>query len=262
MNAPDGRDFFFVGWAGKTGPALGRFLAGWAALVLVVFAAVGILLSRSTDDAADGLFDLAPDQAAQAPAVAEYATREGILSRAPYPILRTAPDAENPRGGTYLLSGDGKRGVELGHDMADGQTVRAAGVLVRRGTLAMLIVDGALEPVGASRAAPDAPVPLGRFRIVGEICDGKCYPGAMSPGGGLTHRACAILCFAGEVPLVFASAAPVFGQSFLVLADANGGRPSLAIKSLIGIRVALEGEVERRGDALVYKVDWSRAKPL
>lgn len=262
MKAPDGRDFFFVGWAGKTGPSLGRFLAGWAALVLVGFVAIAILLSASSDDAADGLFDLAPNLATPAPAVAEYVTREGVLSRDPYPILRTAPDADNPRGATYLLSGDGKRGVDIGSDMPDGQTVRAAGVLVKRGTLAMLIVDGALETVGASRAVLDAPVPLGRFRIAGEICDGKCYPGAMSPGGGLTHRACAILCFAGEVPLVFASAAPVFGQSFLVLADANGRSPSLAMKSLIGIRVVLEGEVERRGDALVYKVDWSRAKPL
>jgi hypothetical protein len=262
MSAPDGRDFFFVGWAGKTGPSLGRFLAGWAALILVGFLAVGIVLSATTDDAADGLFDLAPNLATQAPAVAEYVMREGVLSRDPYPILRTAPDADNPRGGTYLLSGDGKRGVEIGSDMPDGQTVRAAGVLVRRGTLAMLIVDGALETLTVPRLTLDPSVPLGRFRIVGEICDGKCYPGAMSPGGGLTHRACAILCFAGDVPLVFASAAPVFGQSFLVLADADGRRPALAIKSLIGIRVTLEGEVERRGDALIYKVDWSSAKPL
>lgn len=262
MTPPDGRDFFFVGWAGKTGPSLGRFLAGWVAALLVGFAAFGILLSAATDDAADGLFDLAPGQAPQAPAVAEYVVREGVLSRDPYPILRTGTDADNPRGGTYLLSGEGKRGVDIDADFKDGQAVRAAGVLVQRGTLAMLIVDGALESVGASRAVPEAPVLLGRFRIVGEICDGKCYPGAMSPGGGLVHRACAILCFVGEVPLVFATAAPVFGQSFLVLADANGRRPTLAVKSLIGIRVALEGEVERRGDALVYKVDWSRAAPL
>jgi hypothetical protein len=247
------KDDFFIGWAGVRDAGHKKFLAACTVILVALSAGLGLLLSARIDDPSASLFDLAPGLAAPTLEIAEYKRIEGIFQRLPYPMLHAKGDG-------YLLSGDGKRGIDVGDEIADGQVLAVEGVLVRRGTVAMLIVDKPAEAIGVGEVAE--PVSLGRFRIIGEICDGKCYPGAMSPGSGLSHRACAILCFNGDVPLIFVSAAPVFGQSFLVLAGPDGKAPPSAIKSFVGLRAALEGEVERRGNVLVFKINPQAAKAL
>jgi len=247
------KDDFYIGWAGARAPAQRRFLALCAGLLVAGFAGAGLLLSARIDDPSAGLFELPAGQAAPAPGVGDYVSVEGAFQRHPYPMLHA-------KGETVLLSGDGKRGADIAGDIAEGQSLAIDGVLLRRGTIAMLLVDK--PPVVAGNAGLPEAVALGRFRIKGEICDGKCYPGAMSPGGGLSHRACAILCMAGDVPMVFVAAAPILGQEFLVLAGPDGKAPPLALKHFVGIRVALEGEVERRGNALVFKIDPGSARAL
>ena len=247
------KDDFFIGWAGARGRGQKRFLAACAALLIASFAGTGLLLSARIDDPSAGLFELAAGQAAPAPGIADYVRVEGAFQRHPYPMLHA-------KGEAVLLSGDGKRGADIASDVADGQSLAIEGVLLRRGTIAMLLVDK--PPVAAGNAVLPDSVALGRFRIVGEICDGKCYPGAMSPGGGLSHRACAILCMAGDVPMVFVAAAPIVGQEFLVLAGPDGKALPLTLKHFVSIRVALEGEVERRGSALVFKIDPKSARAL
>lgn len=39
--------------------------------------------------------------------------------------------------------------------------------------------------------------------LTGELLDGKCYLGAMKPGDGAAHRACAMLCIRGGLPALF-----------------------------------------------------------
>ena len=46
---------------------------------------------------------------------------------------------------------------------------------------------------------------LGINSIKGEIVDSKCYFGAMRPGFGKTHRACAVRCISGGIPPVLAA---------------------------------------------------------
>ena len=145
-----------------------------------------------------------------------------------------------------------------------GQPVVASGVILKRGRLDMLQVDGdpALAPVpNAPPFAPAPPAPLGRWRIAGEICDGKCYVGAMRPGRGLAHKACANLCLIGGVPPVFVSSGSIEGSSFFLLADPDGGPLPDLVRDLVGVGLELEGEVERRDDLLVFKTDLARAKP-
>ena len=84
----------------------------------------------------------------------------------------------------------------------------------------------------------------------------------MRPGTGLAHRACASLCFVGEVPLVFVAAGPVAGGEFFVLADADGGPPPDAARRFIGVPALLEGALERRGTILVFRVDFAAARLL
>jgi hypothetical protein len=132
-----------------------------------------------------------------------------------------------------------------------GQRVAAEGYVLARGDIAMLVLGA--ELVVRPGPAPAPPVErLGRWRITGEICDGKCAAGAMRPGTGLGHRACATLCLDGELPAVFVATAPVGGSVFLLLGGADGGPMPAALRPRIGQRITLEGAVEWRGGILVF----------
>ena len=121
----------------------------------------------------------------------------------------------------------------------------------------MLQVRGGAEglQVAEGEAALPEAVPLGRWRLAGEICDGKCLAGAMRPGRGLAHKACANLCLIGDIPPVFVSTQPVEGSEFLLVLDRNGGPMPKAAYDYIAQFVSVEGEVARHGDLLVLKMD-------
>jgi len=96
---------------------------------------------------------------------------------------------------------------------------------------------------------------LGKWRLQGEICDGKRIAGAMQPGRGLAHKACAILCLFGDIPPVFVSTQPIEGSEFLLVGAADGEPLPESTYDLIGQFVEVEANIERRGDMLVMLVD-------
>ncbi len=139
--------------------------------------------------------------------------------------------------------------------------MEVSGVLLKRGDIDVIITDTpghykVLE--GAATSPPLTAVSLGRFRIAGEICDGKCYAGIMRPGNGIAHKACANLCIAGDQPAVLATFRPVAGASFVLLAAADGNIPPRKMYDYVALPVELEGELVRYGDLLVLKADWSK----
>jgi hypothetical protein len=77
----------------------------------------------------------------------------------------------------------------------------------------------------------------------------------MRPGEGIAHRACANLCLTGGVPPVFVSTGAVAGERFLMMADAGGGPLTAAALAHTALLVEIEGEVERRGGLLVFRID-------
>lgn len=223
-------------------------LLGIALGLLTLGLLAPLALGRATDDPGAG--DWAGD-----------VELRGTLTALPYPLLRLPPDATHPDGHTVLLSAAGKAQVSTA---LAGRAVAAAGVLLKRGDLQMMVVNdpARLSAFDQNLPAPAAAIPLGRWAIVGEICDGKCASGAMRPGTGIAHRACASLCFAGDIPPVFVSVQPAEGTSFFLLADADGGPMPAALRLLVGLRLRLEGALERRGDLLVFRVDPARAQVL
>jgi hypothetical protein len=237
---------FFIGWAPPPGD-LRRFLAAVALACLAVFAVVAFLAASTADDPGDGAFrfDWGPQ------------TVTGVLETDPYPMLHVTESERFRAGHTLMLSGVGKTGVRQWAGPVDGSLVRVTGVALKRGDLDMLQVDGGEQGLAAvdGPVAPVAVEPLGRWRLTGEICDGKCYAGAMRPGEGLAHRACANLCLIGDVPAVFVATAPVAGSRFLLMGDVGGGPIGRDVLDHTATLVDVEGEVERRGGLLVFRID-------
>ncbi len=247
------RDEFFVGFF-PVPPGLRAFLLAAGALLILVFGAVGWLAATAqrAPEAGGFRFDLGEQEVT------------GVLQLSPYPLLYVTEGNERlPAGRTMMLSGGGKFSPPQAEGM-DGTLVRAKGVILKRGDLDMLQIGWgpeALTPLEGAAAIP-AEVPLGRWRLTGEICDGKCAAGAMRPGRGLAHKACANLCVIGGVPAVFVSAAPVEGSEFLLLAGPDGGPlPEAALAHMAAI-VTAEGEISRRGDLLVFRIDPASLAPI
>lgn len=243
---------FFIGWARRIPSGLGGFLVRVSLGLLGTAGLLALALSASIDDPGGGAFDWEAGEQ----------TLRGIITPLPYPLLHLAPSVRHPAGHTVLLSGIGKNGAGVGPALT-GRMVDATGVMLKRGSIDTLQLGDDLGLAAAEgERAVSAPVQLGRWRMVGEICDGKCWTGAMRPGSGIAHQACAGLCLAGGLPPVLVTTSPVEGSSFLLLADADGGPMPEALRPLVGARLMLEGAVERRGDLLVLLVTPAAVHPL
>ncbi|MFP5076170.1 hypothetical protein ACLE20_02580 [Rhizobium sp. YIM 134829] len=238
---------FFLGYSKKIPPAFLRLSLVFAACFLLGLATAALALSLGGSNPGSGGY---VDEL-------KGGRVSGVLEDRPYPILRV-PARDGRASRAIMLAGQGKTGVAAQAGPLEGRWTEVGGIFVKRGDLDMLLVAGdgikpATTPVNA--AEPEAPVPLGRWRLTGEICDGKCYAGAMRPGSGLAHKACANLCIIGGVPPVFVTTAPVEGRNFLLMAGPDGGPLPRALLDKTAVLMELEGEVERRDDLLIFRVD-------
>lgn len=242
---------FYVGYLNQVPKPLVVFLAVFAICFAGGMGLAALALSSTQNDPGSGGF--------------QWGNRFeniGMLELRPYPVFRMAASEASPAR-TYMLSGQGKRGVFAQAEANRGTAVSLRGVPINRGDLTMIQV-GQVQTGedGTGGFTPSEPVPLGRWRLAGEICDGKCYAGAMRPGRGLAHKACADLCLTGGVPPVFVATGDVEGRHFFLMADANGNLLGDEIRPLLALYVELEGEVERLDDLMVFKADLSTARVL
>jgi len=247
---------FFVGYGNKLPKGIAQLILPVFALFIAGFVALSLLLSSSASDPGDGRFrgDLGRQNLV------------GVLEFHPYPVLRLPPTANQPAK-TLMMSGRGKRGAFKNASGLDGEAVFAWGIYMKRGDITMLQVAGrqGIEMAGQEIPedfVPSRPVSLGKWRLAGEICDGKCYAGAMRPGTGLAHKACASLCLADGIPAVFVSSGPVEGSSYFLLADQDGKPLGEEMNDLLALYVEAEGEVERLDDLNIFKMDLSTVKVL
>lgn len=235
---------FFVGYLTPP-PGLRAFLGVIGLGMIVGFGAVGwVIGSTQADPGPGGLYG--------------RHTVTGLLQAQPYPMVHIIEGTDHlPAGRTILMSGGGKTGVDARAAPLDGLIVTASGVAVKRGDLDLLQLRGGTRGLSAMMGElPEIEIQdLGRWRLTGEICDGKCYAGAMLPGDGLAHRACANLCLIGGVPPVFVTAEPVEGQDFLLIGGPDGGPVTDLLLDYTALRITVEGQIERRGDMLVFLID-------
>ena len=235
---------FFVGWRPRSVWPSAGFLGGTCALALVLFAGLALALGSAVNDPGGG--DFAGDK-----------DLTGVVIAEPYPLLVLAPDAEHPNGHAILLSGGGKKGVQAQASALNGKRARATGAGFKRGTIDMM-VGVHLQPTDGPAPAP-AIVPLGVWRLTGQICDGKCVSGVMRPGAELAHKACANVCVSGGVPPVFVTTAPVEGAGFLLMGDKDGHALPDAFRDHTGIPRRMDGAVARIADLLIFRTDVAAA---
>ena len=76
----------------------------------------------------------------------------------------------------------------------------------------------------------------------------------MKPGGGKTHKACAMLCISGGVPPMLVTRDAGGHETFYLLATAEGGVANEMVLPFVGDLVEVSGRVERLGDLLVFLV--------
>jgi hypothetical protein len=243
---------FYIGYNNAIPRTLRPFLITVSSVLLCVFALVALLISRNINDPGNGDYDADLMLA-------------GTLIASPAPILRVAADAQFPHPHALMLTGGGKEGVQPAAALFAGKQVTISGTLLRRGSIDMLVAAPqsirAAPTTGAASNLPSA-VSLGRWRLSGEICDGKCTTGAMRPGSGLAHKACANLCIFGGAPPVFVSTSPVDGVSFFLLAGKDGAALPPNLYDLTALRVEIEGEILRLDDLLILQTDLKTARKL
>lgn len=238
---------FFVGYLPAPRGAR-RFLILTCAALIAGFGAIGFGIGATQADPGPGAFRF------------DYGRQvlTGVISARPYPVLTVTQGTERVQAGhTILLSGNGKNGVQMRADPLDGQLAVITGPMLERGALDMIQVrggpQGLMAAEGASQEVPEED--LGRWRLAGEINDGKCLAGAMLPGRGLAHKACGNLCVLGGVPPVFVTSQPVEGSEFLLLGGPDGGPLPDALFDYAAIFISAEGRLKRRGDLLIFLID-------
>lgn len=243
---------FFVGYL-PVPPGLRVFLALVAAVLLGLFAGLALAVAATQDNPGEG-------------GVFGRVELTGMILPDAYPLLYvTEGDDRVPAGSVLFMSALNKAGVARRVAEYEGKLATIGALYTQRGDLAMLQLRGG--GAGVSPAEGEAPEPpareaLGRWRLTGEICDGKCYAGAMRPGRGLSHKACAALCVAGGVPPVMVLVEPFEGREFLLVTGPEGEPVDQEALNLMGVYLSVEGDVERVGDLLIFRLSPDTAEIL
>ena len=238
------RDTFFVGWSDDIPNVDRRFVLGAGAALIAGGAGLGAALGRLQNPPGDGAWDQS-----------DVRSWTGLLLADPYPMLRTLDLGGAPR--TAFLATSGKTAVRLPPSLV-GRTVTITASLIERGDHDKLAAVDAQHWIAPLAQAPSSQLSaglekdLGPAALVGEILDAKCWFGAMRPGYGKSHKACATLCARGGLPLAFctdgcgASEAPMF-------LDERGQAHARAILPYVADPVFVTGRRVQVGDVTQFR---------
>ena len=245
-------DEFFIGWLPmpQSDSRLLRMLAPLTVLIVVGLATALALWQQSSGS---GTWE-----------TKAAVTIEGFLQAEPYALLRTSDGTIRSGVRTILLVEEGKFGARERALPLDGQFVRASGTFLHREGRSMVELSAGSESLQIAQPPPD----LDRSKFLvsssdsgppvtvqGEIIDPKCYLGAMKPGGGKTHKACAILCISGGIPPMLAVRDAAGYETFYLLTDPEGASAKDCVLRYVGDFVELQGDVKMHGDLPVLRVN-------
>ena len=229
-----------------------RFLLVLIPLLLAAVLAVSAALTSQQPEPGSGTWDLS-----------QTVTLTGVLKTEPYTAITLAGDGETPAREVLLVT-MGKIGGE-GLGLVDaGGPVAVTGYPIARGdtgTLLLAVEFPSQDIVPGTTPPPPEPrtESLGPATLVGQIIDPKCYFGAMKPGEGKVHKACASLCIRGGIPPMFMTTDAAGDRTYYLLLDEAGrgiaGDQLEALLPFVADPVRITGEVERRGGLLLLRTD-------
>jgi hypothetical protein len=248
---PD-RDEFFIGWLPAPRRYV-RFLRPLVGVLLLASVGAAVLVATRQRDPGPGRWDNDG-----------IVTFSGVAEVGPYAAVRVPGERPGDPPRTLLLVEEGKFGAPPRVAPLRDQAVRVTGTLLHRDGRALLELAAGgqglrrLTAVEAralpSLARPEPRVLAERATLVGEVIDPKCYLGAMKPGGGKTHKACAMLCVSGGVPPMLVTRAADRRETFYLLATSDGGPANELVLPFVGDTVEAAGRLEWRGELLVLKI--------
>ena len=244
-------DEFYVGYLSLP-KAYRRFLLVLLPLLVIGAIVAAVLMTSQQNDPGDGSWDLS-----------EPIEQTGILTTAPYPMLIVdGRDGGPPR--RILLVTMGKIGGDGFGLPDDARAATVTGYPIGRDETLLLTVEDAERDIHVHEAVAfsDASASLGQVSLVGEIIDPKCYFGAMKPGEGKVHKACATLCIRGGIPPMFLTRDGEGNGRYYLLVDEDGrgleGDALDALLPFVSDLVRIEGAIERHDNFLVFKIDPTR----
>jgi hypothetical protein len=246
---PTPSDEFFIGWL-KPPAGYARWMRGSAACCAILAVASAGVWAWWQQSPGSGHWETEPR------------TFRGVVESSPYALLHTTGDGGEPR--SMLLVSSGKLGAAQRMAPWHGRAVEVTGTLLERDGRAMLELIDTENAVVALDSGTVLPRPvrrsLGSAALIGEVIDPKCYLGAMKPGGGVTHRGCAVLCIRGGVPPMLAIRDPGQGgrERFVLLMLADSTAAGEALLPFVGDRIQAEGQLELWGDLPTLRVDLTK----
>ncbi|MGQ0552940.1 MAG: Rieske 2Fe-2S domain-containing protein [Planctomycetota bacterium] len=255
---------FYIGYL-PAAASVARALRRSSLLLLLVVSllAAGLAAALGPFQPADFEFGIVRDfegQLAEQPTPSLRVRRPGLVAGHAVPLVSR-----------YLLVAPGKHGAESLVAGLDGQTVRLRGSLVhRQGQVMLELADApmvlpasaetsALELSAAAAGAPAEPPPaalvLGEIEVVGEIVDSKCHFGVMVPADTRTHRACAVRCLSGGLPVLLLVRLSEGGEAGLLLVGRDGRALNAEILDRVAEPLRVRGLLEQHDDLLVLKAE-------
>jgi hypothetical protein len=251
------RDDFFIGWLPMP-RKYARFLRSIAFTLLFAAGGIAAAVAFLQRDPGAGHWD-----------ADNLRTFDGIAYTLPYAMIRVPGERPEDPPRTMLLVEDGKFGAlprveAFVQGRAAGVAVRVTGTILHRDGRWMLeLVEGekGMRRLTAEEEAKlpplrwPAPEVLGEHvTLKGEIIDPKCYLGAMKPGGGKTHKACAMLCVSGGVPPMLVTRDASQNETFYLLATEESAVANERVLDFVGDPVEVCGRLERHGDLLLLRI--------
>ncbi len=243
-----GTEEFYVGYLPlPTGHRV--FLRFVLPAILWLMVAMAALIAARMRDAGTGVWESS-----------ERRVFVGTLDVSPYPTLRQAREmggADAPLG-SFLLVEAGKLGGRAGLVEMQGRTVQVAGSILRRDGRAMIELapgENAVRPDSDTAVPLSARIAAGHTTLRGEIVDSKCYLGAMRPGDGKTHRACAQLCIAGGLPPMLVTRDAGGNASYYLLIAPGGTAANDLVRQFVAEPVEVSGTLERVEDLVFIRLD-------
>lgn len=249
---PADRDDFFVGYM----PVPAR-LSRWLKRVVAVLGAMVLI-------AASVIAALQTDPGDAVWKIDEVESWEGVLIARPYPMLVVMQSDGTMR--THLLVSEGKQGAAQRLPVYDCERVRVKGTLIHRDgrhMIELLSTEEGFELLSGEAPAENlritSSLKWNAVELRGEIIDPKCFLGAMKPGRGKTHKACAALCLRGGIPPMFVSedSQGRLMYHLLVLEDGRKAVEGAALETLVshvGDAISIKGEAAVWGDVVLLRV--------